>query len=55
MVNNTLQILNSLVDKSCWWDSRNKTLIAHYEEKIETTTSCLLFWENDVSLRSHVT
>ena len=30
----TLQILNSLVDKFYCWDSRNETFIAHYQEKI---------------------
>ena len=28
-----LQILNSVLDKFYCWDSRNETLIAHYEEK----------------------
>ena len=51
----SLQILNSVVDKFYWWDSRNKTLIAPYEEKIETTTICVLFWETNISLRIYQT
>ena len=50
----TLQIPNSLGDKSCQYDSQNETVITHYEKKNRDHAKCFLFWENHVSLRIYL-
>ena len=46
---NTLQIRNSLGHKFSYWDSRNETLITHYEKKNKKNTLNVSYLEKIMS------